>query len=107
MAQFKLFFRTFLSHSLLEVHSPPGDQLWNVESLSAFFISPWSKKSSPSPPFLSRDFFPEAWLEKLENTATNCPVQWRGTEDGREINFPLYSTQILTLVTRSLKATRP
>jgi hypothetical protein len=83
------FFVPFLSHSLFVVYSPPGDQLWNVESLSALFISPLVKKILPSPPFLSRDFFfPEAWQEKLENTATNCPVQWRGTREGERSTFP-------------------
>ncbi len=73
------------------------------KSLCFIYLTP-GQKNVPSSPFLSRDFFPEAWQEKVENTATNCPVQWRGTEDGREINFPFYSTEILTLVTRSLKA---
>jgi hypothetical protein len=89
MALFKLFFSyLLLSHSHFVLHSPPGDQLWNVESLSALFISLWSKKSSPPPLFYHVILLPEAWQEKLEHTATNCPVQWRGTREGERSTFP-------------------
>ncbi len=51
-------------------------------------------------------FFPEAWQERSYKIQRLIAL-FSGEELGREINFPFYSTQILTLVTRSLKARRP
>ncbi len=81
------FFVRFLSHTLSVVHSSPviSCRTWRF---SLLYLSHPGQKNVPLPPFLSRDFFPEAWQEKVENTATNCPVQWRGTREGERSTFP-------------------
>jgi hypothetical protein len=95
MALFNLFLYLFLSCTLFVVHSPPGDQLWNVESI--FALSHSGQKNVPSPLFYHVIFFQKhgrrSW--KIQRLI----ALFSGEELGGEINFPFYSTQILTLVT--------
>jgi len=76
-----------------------------VESLSALFISPLVKKKRPLPPlFYHVIFFQKHGRRRWK--IQRLIALFSGEELGREreINFPFYSTEILTLVTRSLKA---